>query len=101
VVRKKYKCKKKKYKPIKYGRFKRGLMTRLSEKFKLPRDQLAGRLSGSRKVSKEHAKILTKKFKSINIDVPLEYWVGPDRLSLRYLIKEWYKEEMDERKPRT
>lgn len=93
MVRKKYK--------LRYGKFKRGLMEKLSKKFNLPKDQLAGRLSGSRKVSKANAIILTKKFKTIDIDVPVEYWAGLDRVTLRALIREWYKEEMDERKPRT
>ena len=84
MVRKKYKTK--------YGKFKRGTISKLSKLFNLPKDQLAGRLSGSRKVSKEHAKILTEKLAEIGIDVPKSYWSGESRGKLRTLIKQWYRE---------
>ena len=80
---------KKRYK-TKHLKFKKGTIEKLAELFDLPKDQLSGRLSGSRKVSYDNAKILTGKFKSIGILVPIEYWFGDERDSLRGLIREWY-----------
>lgn len=79
----------------KYYKFRKGTILRLSERLKLHKDILSGWLSGSRRVNDNNAKMLTGKFKEIGIFIPEGYWAGKSRGSLRKLIVNWHKEDVN------
>ena len=81
-------------KKTRYAKLKRGTLRKLAEKLDLPYVQLAGRISGSRPVSDENAKILSEKFATIGIEVPVLYWKDKLRGKLRKLVVEWYNKEV-------
>ena len=89
-----------KIKPRYKKRFAKGLMSTLAKEFTMPRDQLTGFISGSRPISarfeagRKNAEMLTLKFKTIGINVPIEYWYGDSRSKLRILVANWYKKRM-------
>ncbi|MBC8439304.1 MAG: hypothetical protein H8D87_06435 [Deltaproteobacteria bacterium] len=79
----------------KYYKFRKGTISRLSGRLQLHKDILSGWLSGSRRVNEKNAEMLSEKFREVGIDVPVEYWAGKNRGSLRKLIINWYKEDIN------